>query len=66
MAQPLRKPRRLVDHGSTIYDVYQPPGQPCDLRHGDQPQRHHRGLPEAGREVYGQGQVRAQQSPKKA
>ena len=47
----------LIDHGAAIDDMDQTAGQGCSRGPGQQPERHDRGLAEAGRDIHGWRQI---------
>ena len=47
----------LIDHGASIDDMDQTAGQGCSRGPSQQPERHDRGLAEAGRDVHGGRQI---------
>ena len=60
--QTFREPRRLIHDRPPIDDIDEPPGQAGAFGKGDQPQCHHRGLPQTGRDIHDTRQVAVEQT----
>ena len=61
-AQTFREPCRLIHDRPPVDDIDEPPRQAGAFGKGDQPQRHHRRLPQAGRDIHDPRRVGVQQT----